>query len=184
MYYLIDWRVDEEAEGLNLAEIDKIPDTDIPWTMGMCVQNTVNQPIQLALDKNSGSDMPDAFFIGIPLFSERLLNILYAKGVDNIQVYDAAVIDVRNGQIHKNYKAVNIVGLVSCANLDASTYIEGSGPPLMYFDHLVINKESCTNLKIFRLGESASTIIVSKDIADAIMDSKLTGIRLLEIESR
>lgn len=183
MYYLMDWRVIEDESSPGLAEIDIVPDTDVPWTMGMYWSEPVSQPISLVIDADSGEQMPDAFLLGIPLFSTRLLDLLSSQGVDNIQTYEAVITDPRTNISYDNYKAVNIVGLVSCANLEASEYIEGSGAPLMYFDRLVLNSDMPTGLTMFRLAESAGTIIVNEAIAKKIIDYKLTGMRLLPLES-
>ncbi|MFV9615436.1 MAG: imm11 family protein [Gammaproteobacteria bacterium] len=183
MYYQMDWRVEEKDTELDLADLDVIPDTDVPWTMGIYWDEPVDQPIELEIDTESGSTMPDAFFIGIPLFSERLLNILTSVGVDNIQTYDVVVTDSRNSKTYNNYKAVNIVGLLSCANLEKSRYIKGSGPPLMFFEHLVINQDMINDFSMFRLGEAAGTILVSEKIALNIMENKLIGIRLMQVDS-
>lgn len=183
MYYLMDWRINEEKLGLNLADLDVIPDFDIPWTMGVYWEDPISQPIKLNIDPDSGTDMPDAFFVGIPLFSERLLNLLNSWGVDNIQTYDALLTDARNNHVYNNYKAVNIVGMVSCANLEKSKYIEGSGPPLMYFEHLIIDEGKISGSLMIRLAESASVILVTEKIAKKIIDGDFVGVRLLELNS-
>lgn len=183
MYYLVDWRIDEEAQKLNLADIDFVPDMDIPWTMGVFWDEPIEQPVELTIDPDSGKDIPDAFFTGVPLFSTRLLGLLTNAGVDNLQVYDAIVKDPRNNKIYANYKAVNIVGLVACANLEKSRYSEGSGPPLMHFDQLIIDEQKTTGMKIFRLAESAGVILVNEKIAKTLLDSNLTGVRILQVGS-
>jgi len=183
MYYLMDWRITEDDNQPGLAEIDVVPVTEVPWTMGMYWDEPVKQPISLVIDADSGEQMPDAFLLGIPLFSTRLLDLLTSLGVDNIQTYDAIITDPRTNISFDNYKAVNIVGLVSCANLEESEYIEGSGAPLMYFDRLVLNKDIPTDLHMFRLAESAGTILISAAIAKKIISNKLTGMRLLPLES-
>jgi len=183
MYYLMDWRVSNKENDLDFADLDVIPAYDIPWVMGIYWDEPVQQPIKLELDSDSGKDMPDAFFVGIPLFSEKLLAILLSNGADNIQTYEAEILDKRDNTIYSNYKATNIIGLVSAANLDKSRYIEGSGAPLMYFERLVLNKNLISDLQIFRLGESAKTLIINEKIAKSILEAKLTGIRILKLES-
>lgn len=182
MYYLMDWRVNERELGINLAEIDVTPATGVPWSMGLYCDKKVEQPICLEIDPDSGDAMPDAFLVGIPLFSEKLLAILNKEKVDNIQLYRVEIADKRTSKTFMNYMAVNIVGKVSCANLEKSRYIEGSGPPLMYFEKLVLNKGISNDYQIFRLAES-SDIIINERLANQMMEQKLVGIRLLALES-
>ena len=91
----MDWRVNERELGINLAEIDVTPATGVPWSMGLYCDKKVEQPICLEIDPDSGDVMPDAFLVGIPLFSEKLLAILNKGKVDNIQLYRVEIADKR-----------------------------------------------------------------------------------------
>ncbi|MFQ5503537.1 MAG: imm11 family protein [Planctomycetota bacterium] len=179
----MDWRVDEAALGLDLAEIEIIPPTEIPWKMGLHWGNPLEKPIELALDPEAGTDLPDAFLVGIPLFSTRLIGLLRSLGVDNLQEFDAVITDPRDDRKIVSYKAVNIVGLVECADLTASEYFEGDGPPLMQFDHLVIDETRARGLLFFRLGEDAATILVHERVADPLLQENLIGVRLQAVDS-
>ncbi|WP_237081817.1 hypothetical protein [Myxococcus xanthus] len=50
--------------------------------------------------------------IDVPLFSQRLIEVLKGAGVRNLDLYDAEVIDREREKTYSHYKAVNIVGLV------------------------------------------------------------------------
>jgi hypothetical protein len=183
VYYKMDWRIDQEALGLNLAEQDVIPATPIPWTMGMHCDDKLDEPIEVSLDPNYGTDLPDAFLVGIPCFSERLSKLLHSLGVDNFQEYEIVLVDPRDNRKILNYKAVNIVGLVQCADLSASEYFAESGPPLMDFYRLVVDEKKAGGMSFFRLYEDADTILVHERIAKHLIAAKLVGVDFKPVES-
>ena len=130
MYYRLDGRYDFSAHGVEEVALEESPDVDVPWTMGIRYPETVPEPIPCFLDPRSGPLMPD-LIIDVPLFSQRLIEVLKGAGVRNLDLYDAEVIDRERGKTYTHYKAANIVGQVSCADLTRSEYLPGYKPPLM-----------------------------------------------------
>jgi hypothetical protein len=60
-----------------------------------------------------GPEMPIYFDEEIPLFREDLIAAMQEYGVNNVDAYNARIIDLDNGKQYINYKAVNIVGVVA-----------------------------------------------------------------------
>ncbi|WIG95911.1 hypothetical protein [Myxococcus sp. SDU36] len=181
MYYRLDARYDFAAHGVEGVALDESPDVDVPWTMGIRYPDPVQEPIPCYLDPRSGPVMPD-LIIDVPLFSQRLVEVLKGAGVRNLDLYDAVVIDREREKTYSHYKAVNIVGLVSCADLPRSEYLPGYKPPLMKFTKLCIDEARTLGLPLFRLAEDSLVILVSEAVKEAIEASKLVGVRVVSLE--
>jgi hypothetical protein len=178
-YFVVDWRVrDEIAEGL--ADIDVIPASRVPWGLGVlwAPGRSVPDPIEFVLDENRGTEVPDAFWVGIPLFSWRMLEVLRQAGVDNINTYNAVIIDPRTNTRYETHKAVNIIGVVACAHLRRSEYDPEFEAPRMSFRRLVVDEVRAHGLLFFRLAEDPGIIVAHETVANALTEAKLTGIRV------
>lgn len=119
------------------------------------------------LNPRSADDGPHlpAFFRGsVPLFHDDLLAALREAGVDNLEEFPARLIDP-DGPVHTDYKAVNVLGLVAAADLAKSTATV-HGEPLIdvEFDRLVLDPAKAGELKLFRMAENVSAILVREDV--------------------
>lgn len=181
MYYRMDWKVDFEAQGLQMVATGKTPTTGVPWTMGVRYPKPVPQPIRVPLDKRSGPVVLD-LIAGLPIFSTRLIEVLQSAGVRNLDLYDVEVIDEVRHQTHTHFKAVNIIGRVSCADLEKSVHIPGHKPPLMEFEKLVLDESRTMGLPMFRLAEAVQFILLSEAVKQALEAAKLMGVRVVSLE--
>lgn len=180
MYYRLDWRV--VPSDPSLANTGRCPDLGIPWTMGVRVAKPVREPIACELNPARGRTLRDAFLTDIPLFSTRLLEALGAAGVDNLQSY-AATVRTPEGQVHSNYRAVNIVGAIACASLEKSEVLPGTEAPMMEFARLVLDEKRALGAKFFRLAENTLCILVSHEVKLALDPLRLVGVSLEAVES-
>ena len=56
-----------------------------------------------------------------PTMDVELIKTIQGVGVDNIEVYPAVFVNSETGEeFHEWHAAVNVIGLVSCADMDAS----------------------------------------------------------------
>lgn len=125
---------------------------------------------------------PSHFELGkISIFSNQFIEALRNGGVDNIQTFPA-IIAGEDGSEWSNYQAVQIIGLVRCANLDESDYqiiapaVDDSMPSLCDFDELEIDREKVpADLKIFRLAEQPSLILINEPLLDWLLNNKPEG---------
>jgi hypothetical protein len=182
MYYRMDWKVDFEALGLQMVATGQTPTTGVPWTMGIRYPKPVPQPIRIPLEPRSGPVMTD-LIAGLPVFSERLIEVLHGAGVRNLDLYDAEVVDESRGKTYTNYKAANIVGRVSCADLERSSYLANYKPPMMKFERLVIDESRTLGLPLFRLAEATQFILVSESVKQAVEKAQLLGVRVVSLEN-
>ncbi|MFP2962769.1 imm11 family protein [Myxococcus sp. 1LA] len=181
MYYRMDWKVDFAAQGFEMVATGKTPVTGVPWTMGVRYPKPVPQPIRIPLDKRSGPVMPD-LLAGLPIFSARLVEVLQTAGVNNLDLYETEVVDEVRNKTYTHFKAVNIIGRVSCADLTKSVSVSGHSPPLMEFEKLVIDESKTMGLPMFRLAEAVQMILVSETVKQAISDAKVMGVRVVSLD--
>jgi len=121
---------------------------------------------------------PSHFQLGkIPIFSTQFVEALRSGGVDNIQVFPAVIVG-DDGTEWSNYHAVQIVGLVRCADLEKSDCqiiaraVDESSPPLCIFDELEIDPQKVpAGFRIFRLAEQPSWILINEPLLDLLLDS-------------
>lgn len=180
MYYQLGWRVDNSV----YSNTDDRPRTRVPWTMGVMYNGEQPpQPLVCNLDPKCGDTLRDVYLSDLPLFSNRMIEVLENNGVSNLQLFEGGV-RTPKGVEHLNYKAVNIVGLISCANMEASQYSAGSEPPLMNFQNLVIDESRIGGHDIFRLHESSLCILVSEKLKEAIEEAGLQGFTLDPVPSQ
>ncbi len=180
MYYRLEWK--EVPANPNLANTDTCPDLDVPWRMGVKFPNSLPEPIVCPLHPKRGSELRDMFMTDIPLFSNKLISILREAGVDNLDLYQAEL-HSPNGEVYTDYKAVNIVGTVACADMGASEYMPGTEPPLVRFSKLIIDEQKASNHKLFRLAERPLHILVSQSVKDALDKHALVGVFCEPVEA-
>jgi len=126
--------------------------------------------------------MRDIFLIDIPLFSEKSLSALEEIDVNNFDTYNAEI-HSPEGQIFRNYKAVNIIGLVGCADLTRSDYLPETESPLMGFSRLIIDERKIEGFDLFRLAENTLFILVSERVKKKLEELELVGVKFDPIES-
>ncbi len=137
------------------------------WITGK-VMGENEEPIAVEFWENGGQGLAEIFLDSIPLFSKELVEALKEAGVDNLQVFHAEITERDGNPVDREYFAVNIIGLVQCADMDKSEYTDttGTGTFAVVFRKLVIDASKTQGLNIFRLAESVSSIIVHEKIKE------------------
>ncbi len=110
------------------------------------------------------------------LMSERLIETLRGAGVDNLQLFDAEVVNVKTGEKITGFKVVNILGLVSAADPGAS-----KSRPLAhvrFFETLAIDAARARGLLMFRLAESLIDVIVTENVARRVAEGKFADVEV------
>jgi|SRR5450755_1776125 hypothetical protein len=143
--------------------IDTVP-KGFSWTKGKRFATPPTGPLQVKMD-GDGILMP-MFNRGILLFSDDLVSAIRGSGVDNIDCYDAVLIDPVANQAYTNYKAVNIIGLIAAVDLGKSKYHMPSGVARIDtdFDSVVIDESKTGDLLLFRLAECVTAIVVHERV--------------------
>jgi hypothetical protein len=105
------------------------------------------------------------------LLRDDLIRALRDCGVDNFDTYEVAITDPDNGQVHTNYKMINLIGLVSAADMSASEATVHDNVPLIDvdFDRLVIDESKARGALMFRLAESTNGVLVHQQVRDCLL---------------
>jgi hypothetical protein len=120
MYYCLLRDKNAPLKNQHFYHLEEQSESDLPWLAGQAFKTLPELPIicRLHSDKDESILLPDAWLQdSIPIYSEKLINTLKAKGATNFQEFpvevfyanDVKVTDVR-------YFAVNIVGLIRATN--------------------------------------------------------------------
>lgn len=145
------------------------PDIEVPFVYNMEIDED-------ELDPHAEIALPDYDMEG-PIFSKRLLETIQNAGVDNLEIFPAVICNEDSGEkIVDQYLAVNIIGLVACADMDASESRPLAGSH--FFINLKVDPAKIQDQLLFRLAEQPSDIIIHGSIANAIKDGNFSGIVL------
>jgi hypothetical protein len=200
-YYLFDrnsdpgrWIDDDEGDEDNNPEVDWYY-----WRKGAFIPKTeiIPNPILFSLKRMSqwasdhGPHIPSFLEAAAPLFSDALIQALNDCGVDNLETYPVAIRDPDNGEVYTNYKAVNVIGLVSAADMRKSNVTvhsnnsQDKNSPIIDadFDGLVIDQKRTHDLLLFRLAESANGILVHESVCDYLLKKGFTDLAFYETKN-
>lgn len=164
MYFMLEcYGPDEE----DMAAIGNWPHFDgVNWNLGRIITKPIPTPVIVELDPQFPGLMMPMFDSGVLLFSDEMIKVLHKLGVDNFQCFDAVVKDTINNVEYKNYKVINIVGVVAAADLGKSSYEAHGGAALIDtdFDSLVIDVNKAKGQYMFRLAEAVNGIVIHERV--------------------
>lgn len=184
MYYVLDEAPLGSTE--DLAVIDEYPRIELDaWLLGKRFRVPIPEPLRIVLDDAAPGRMPDYFKGTIPLMSDKLLAALAAAGVDNLDTYR---VELRRGDgslASSDYKAVNVIGVVSAADMAESTVAEGLPVELIAtsFDSLAIDEKKAGGLLMFRLAEAVTTLLVHERVKRQLEASGFGTLGFIEPEN-
>lgn len=163
-YYLMECYGEEED-----AVITRYPSLKSPlnnWVTGCRWAVQVPTPLVFEIDEEDKGQIKPMYHTSFLLMRDDLIEALRESGVDNLDCYDAVIRETENGREYHNFKAVNIVGLVSCADPMRSEFddlgLDTGGLVTGWFERLALDEDKIRGLLLFRLAEK-TTIIVAAD---------------------
>jgi hypothetical protein len=111
-----------------------------------------------------------------PLMRADLLAALADAGVDNLQLFDAVLRDLK-GNENKEYRAVNVVGVVTAADLGNSRMMGTTDSTLVDadFHRLAFREKIPADLLLFRLAESVNAIVVHDRVKRRVEGAGIPG---------
>lgn len=132
MYYILECIGPDDMERRSLA---KIPSVDgINWSLGRQFNKPIPAPFEVTLDAEGDGMMMPMFKRKALIFRDDMLEALASAGVDNLEFYPAVLTDPASGRKWTDYKAVNIIGLVACADFEQSEWEAPSGSAIIDVD--------------------------------------------------
>lgn len=155
--------------GMLLAPLRDVPE-DQAWTVGQRFDPPPAQPV-VAKIRNGYEDAEPRPFLGVPpILSDKLLDVLRGVGVSNLDTYEAVIQSADGAVSLKGYKAFNLIGLVAAANLAQTRFAPDNESRFMdaSIDGLVLDPAKIQGLRMFRLAENTSAIIVHRSVKAAV----------------
>ena len=150
----------------NTMMIDKTSHRKYSLTLGEALPEDLPEPIKFDIDTeiNSYSYLPTSF-LPEPIFSVEFIQALRTIGVDNFDVHEVEIKNPDTGEIIQGYKAANIIGKISCVDMNASEsdrLIEDQ----YVIRKLVIDPSKTYGFYLFRLAEWTQIILVHEHVVE------------------
>lgn len=168
MYFTLKNDIQYEADAI-IDEPEDIP-MDVDFISGTRIREPIDEPVVFKTTGRSGHVLRDFLDSSYPLMSGRLVKLLQEAGVYNLQLFSAIVESEVDDTVWDDYFLVNVLGTVSCADLERSVYDEIM-PGHYIFDELAIRPEEAGDSLLFRLEEHSPTIIIHKSVGTHIVES-------------
>lgn len=136
------------------------------WMLGAPFSAPPAEPIELEWDPDSRGERKAIYDISIPLYHRDVLAALDEAGVDNLDTYAVRIRDRALDECCEDYRAVNVIGLVAAADLEQSSHSDPGGRGLVSidFDGVHIDPAKAHGLRMFRLAECVSGVLVSAPV--------------------
>lgn len=159
MYYKLEPKLTN-----NIMMIDQVSHWDYSLTLGDILPKNTPEPMHYNIDTeiNEFSYLPITF-LPEPVFSVKFIQALRNAGVNNLDTYEVKITNPDTGEEIHGYQAVNIIGTISCAVMDASQsdrIIEDQH----IFRKLVIDPSRARGFYLFRLAESTQDILIHERV--------------------
>jgi hypothetical protein len=123
-------------------------------------------PVHFTLDEDlRQGELPTFFSTPAWVARRQVYSDLHHLGIDNIQAYEARIEDPVDGRVIGDYQFLNVVGLVSCADM-AHSEAETIGPGMVMINDLVLDSHRVPSLDLFLLAEDTDKMIVSQRVHD------------------
>ena len=161
-----------------------------PWYHGRKLQITFTMPIECELEgiddeeyELDGIENYNILMIygneAIPIMHDSVVEALTAAGVDNLELFPAVLKDPTTGKEYSDFKAFNVVGLVSAVDLNSSRLMHKSSTIQHLdtdFEQLNLAVPESVTLNLFRLEENCGAICVSEKVKAEIEKRNIPGI--------
>jgi hypothetical protein len=165
------------------ASIDLVSHDEFDLNAGIRFDKSFPVPVVYLLDEEIGGTLWPTLLLPQPVFHVSFLDALRRAGVDNIDDYPVKFIDANDNEfaIADQYRAVNIIGLVDCIDLDKSEFEEFEG--MYIFDSITLDAGKIYGANAFRLAHEISYIVISSDIASRLNMASFPDVELQPLDS-
>jgi len=164
--------------------IGKMPDLEEPWMTGAPRLIDYSLPLKYEIDQEStGNIMSDYYIVAYPLMSDRLVAALEEAGIDNLQKFDAEIYNPLDDKTYTNYKAVNIIGAISCVDKEKSDIQIDNGDFASSFNGFSVDESKAAGNIFFRLKENVAVVLADEKVADIVEEKDIPGISFIYPEN-
>jgi len=176
-YYLMAQMVPD-----NGTVIQKISHTLTPLKTGGFLPKNFQPPLGCQLlGQFSGGIMSTFYQSPAVISTKKFYQDLLDSGVDNIEVQPVEIKDDVKDITFDNYLLLNIIGKVSCADLDKSEYTE-IGEGMKTVNKLIIDGSRTNGLLLFLLAEDTDCIVIHEQVYNHLQSKGYTDIYFEELE--
>jgi hypothetical protein len=186
MYYILKTDVYQDY---GILRDPDLPD-GIYFMKGALIEDELDLPLKFVTNCDEANPPREYFECTIPVCSKLMLDALIEAGVNNIQAFPAVLTSYDGGIEWDGYFALNIIGLVSAADMEKSKFVSigewPGGLPFVGFQHLVVDETKNHYLYLFRLAESSTEVIIHQHVVDHLKKApppKGWGIGLIKLEN-
>jgi len=176
----------ENPVGPGNSRADFMPYNDFfeSWISGAKFNTDPPDPIKLVWNPENEHGIRKALYTSnVVLMLKDLVSALINTGVDNLDVYPVIVRSSINGDVCEDYLAVNIIGVISAANMEESEVIdEGGGISDVLFGSLVVDENKADGHLLFRLAESANAVVIHESVMNYLEQAGDFGLSFTEPE--
>lgn len=148
------------------------------WFYGQSWSEPVPEPLVFEIHDNDHGRML-SYFPNFPLMTDEMVECIRNSGVDNLATYDAEIREQDTGIVHHNYKAVNVIGLVSAVDESSSDYEDLGIGSAKFYRSLVLDESRANGLLLFRLREIASKIVIHRTIKNNLLDAGIEDLAFI-----
>lgn len=158
-----------------LSVYPTLPETDrsVTWMDGSSFDFEIKEPFKFEIEEDDHGNMLPLLSTSPLVITSDMVDALRESGVDNIDVYDAEILDEEDNKTYTNYKAVNVIGMISATDQEKSKIRkvgdEASGFFINWFDKLVLEDSQTHGLLMFRLAEKPSFIFVHNSVKEHLI---------------
>ncbi len=167
-YYMIECFEPDDWEDSAVLSGVPSPQGESSWRFGRPFQTIPNQPILIPMLETHCERLLDFYNTDALLIKRSLFEALKEVGVDNIDAYDTLIRHPVSGYETTDYIAGNLIGIISAADLAASTVVSGSHDGLLDvdFDSVTIDNKKVKGALMFRLVENTSAVVIHKKVKE------------------
>lgn len=160
------------------------PSGSISWRIGQRFAVPPVEPIHVTLDPTHSDRLLMLYKTDALLIPKRMLNALRAAGVDNLDAYSTIITHPATGVVTRDYVAVNLIGLVSAADIGRSRVVDGSADHRLDtdFEGFTVDPARARGLLMFRLAENTSAIMVHRALKDRLRREGFDQLRFIAPE--
>jgi hypothetical protein len=174
-YYFINQRIITRENSIVIGDIDSDVELEPIGLLSGAKLSPEPTYIKIQLSETSGDYYPDIISSLITLYSNKVKNCLERCGVDNIDYYPVAIKDPKNC-VNADYWFVNILGRISCLDVDNSDVEVDAFGDGLDFKSFAIDESRTAGTKIFRLHERSRLVIIHESIYSALSEIGLKGV--------
>jgi hypothetical protein len=167
-YFIMEGR----ADGQSIALLYSLtpPGPGEGWLLGRRFRQAPALPVRAVLIDDFEDQILLPLYSTPQIMTNALYEALVAAGVDNLEVYPAVVCKEDGTVVSEDYKAFNLLGVVSAADASKSVFNPLNPSRLVdaSFETLALAEERCHDLLMFRLAEYTAAVVVHTKLKQAI----------------